>query len=250
MLKQLVKKILYDYTGIEVIRVPSNKKNLIRIRTDPRYIDVLHEPGFQRSVESARAYTMLDTARLANLWQLARLSNPRGNMLEAGVYRGGASLHLHNAAPDRKIFLCDTFEGFRGMKMDDRLDERFRPSPDAKRAACTDTSAEMVRDLLSRRTRNFQIIEGIFPASDANKDVKALSFVHLDFDLYLSMIETLQYIEPQLIERSIIVVDDYLCRAEGAVKAVTEFVASSRNWIVMPVYPGQGVLFHRSWFDA
>ena len=103
MLKQLVKKILYDYTGIEVIRVPSNKKNLIRIRTDPRYIDVLHEPGFQRSVESARAYTMLDTARLANLWQLARLSNPRGNMLEAGVYRGSQPASAQRRARSQDI---------------------------------------------------------------------------------------------------------------------------------------------------
>jgi hypothetical protein len=81
-------------------------------------------------------------------------------------------------------------------------------------------------------------------------DVKALSFVHLDFDLYLSMIETLQYIEPRLIERSIIVIDDYLCQVEGVVNAVTEFLGSSHNWIVIPVYPGQGVLFQRSWLDA
>jgi len=255
MLKRFVKRILYDHLGIEVIRVPKGtKENLIKIRTDPRYIDVLHEPEFQRSVESVRSYTALDTARLANLWQLSRLSNPQGNMLEAGVYRGGASLHLHNAAPDRKIFLCDTFEGFRGLEMDDSLDKRFKPdfkpNPKAKRAACTDTSAEMVHDLRSGSTRNFQIIKGIFPASDVNKDVKALSFVHLDFDLYSSTIETLQYIEPLLIERSITVLDDYKCQADGVVKAVREFTASSRKWIVMPVYPGQGILLHRSWLDA
>jgi O-methyltransferase len=254
MLKRFVKRILYDHLGIEVIRVPADKKNLIRLRTDPRYIDVLHEPEFQRSVESVRFYTSLDTARLANLWQLCRLSNPQGNMLEAGVYRGGASLHLHNAAPDRKIFLCDTFEGFRGMEMDVDLDRRFRPdfkpSPKVKRASCTDTSVEMVHDLLSRCTRNFQIIKGIFPASDVNKDVKALSFVHLDFDLYSSTFETLQYIEPRLIERSIIVLDDYKCQADGVVKAVAEFTVSSRKWIAVPIYPGQGILLHRSWFDA
>jgi hypothetical protein len=175
ILKRFVQRMLYDHFGIEVIGVPKDKKNLIKIRTDPRYVDVLREPEFQRSVESVKSYTSLDTARLANLWQLSRLSNPQGNMLEAGVYRGGGSLHLHNAAPDRKIFLCDTFEGFAGMEMDRVLDERFRPdfkpNPKAKRPACTDTSAEMVHDLMSASTQNFQIIAGIFPGSDVNKDV-------------------------------------------------------------------------------
>lgn len=254
MLKRFFKEILYEHLGIEAIRLPKEKKNLIKIRTDPRYVDVLHDPDFQRSVEQVRSYTSLDTARLANLWQLSRLSNPQGNMLEAGVYRGGGSLHLHNAAPDRKLFLCDTFEGFLDMEMDRGLDKRFRPdfAPDvtAKRPACTDTSAQMVHDLMSQSTTNFQIIKGIFPGSDVNDDVKTLSFVHLDFDLYSSTIETLQYVEPRLIDRSLIVLDDYMCQADGVVKAVEEFTGSSHRWIAMPLYPGQGLLLHRSWLDA
>jgi O-methyltransferase len=249
VLKSFIRNLLYERAGIELIRVPKDRKHLIKLRTDPRYLDILEDPAFQRSIDEVRAYTLLDTARLANLWELCRLSNPAGSILEAGVYRGGGSLHLHNAAPDRKIFLCDTFEGFVDVALDDRLDARFRPSDPAV-TPWGHTSVEDVRWLLNRKTDNFQLIQGVFPASDVNHDVDGVSFVHLDFDVYSSMAATLDYLSSRLIERSIIVVDDYFRKAEGVVKAVREYTASSRDWMVLPVYPGQGVMLHRSWFDA
>ncbi len=53
-----------------------------------------------------------------------------------------------------------------------------------------------------------------------------------------------------LAERSLIVVDDYMRTAEGVVQAVDEFVALTGDWIVFPIYPGQGLLIHRSWMRA
>jgi hypothetical protein len=246
MLKKLARKILYDVLNIEINRT----KGLIRIHTDPSGIDVLHDAEFRRSVDTVRPYTYLDTARLANLWQLCRLSNPQGNMLEAGVFRGGSSLHLHNCAPSRKIFLCDTFEGFGKLRIDDDLDGRFKPHPDVDPSdnGFANTSPELVRDLMSRRTSNFRMIIGCFPGSDVNNDVDNLSFAHIDFDLYASIVETLEYLDSRFIDKSVIVIDDYLRTSEGVVKAVAEFLETSRHWAAIPVYPGQGVLLHKSWF--
>ncbi len=54
---------------------------------------ILSDPEFQRSVRMVREHTLLDVARLANLWNLARQTGP-GTMLEVGTFRGGGALHL------------------------------------------------------------------------------------------------------------------------------------------------------------
>ena len=79
---------------------------------DPAHVEVLAEPAFQSSVREVADLTMLDTARLANLWRLCKLTNPRGNILEVGSYKGGGALHLSNCCPDRKVVVCDSFQGF------------------------------------------------------------------------------------------------------------------------------------------
>ena len=61
---------------------------------DPAHLEVLEDPVFQASVREVADLTMLDTARLANLWKLCKLSDPRGNILEVGSYKGGGALHL------------------------------------------------------------------------------------------------------------------------------------------------------------
>jgi hypothetical protein len=50
-----------------------------------------------------------------------------------------------------------------------------------------------------------------------------------------------------MIDRSLIVLDDYNRRADGVNKAINEFTKAKRFWAVFPVFPSQAVLVHRSW---
>jgi hypothetical protein len=245
--KSLIRKVCLRIFGMELVR--PEVTGLIKIRTDPHFIDVLKDASFQRSIDMVRPYTLIDTARLANLWQLCRMSNPKGAILEAGVFKGGASLHLHNSAPERKVYLCDTFVGFNQLPMDRELDRRFFPRGSYD-TGFAETARQAVHDLMARHTSNFELIEGCFPMSAAGRQLGGISFVHMDFDLYKSIFDSLVFLNDRMIEKSIIVVDDYMRTAEGVVEAVEKFVALTGDWIAFPIYPGQGLLIHRSWMNA
>jgi len=245
--KALIRSLCRNLLGMELVR--PEVTGMIKVRTDPHNIDVLKDASFQRSIDMVRPYTLSDTARLANLWQLCRMSSPRGAILEAGAFRGGVSLHLHNAAPERKIYLCDTFEGFNQLPMDRELDRRFLPRG-SHDTGFAETSKEAVYALMARHTSNFELIDGCFPTSCAGHQLDALSFVHMDFDLYKSILDSLIFLNDKMIEKSVIIIDDYMRSSEGVVKAVKDFVARTGDWIAFPIYPGQGLLIHRSWMHA
>lgn len=236
-------KAALDHFSVELIRHTPRTKGLIKLPTHGDDIDVLADPDFQASVDMVAPHTLLRTAQLANLWQLCSMSNPAGNIIDIGVFRGGSSLHLMNCGVSRRVFVCDTFESFADIPLDEKLDGRFA------REQFSETSRAGVEATLAAHGSNFEIIEGRFPASDIDGKVRDVSFLHLDVDIYRSAIDSLQYLRSRFVERSIIVLDDYFRSADGMIKAVAEFTAEAPEWRAFPIYPGQGIMLHRSWFD-
>lgn len=209
--------------------------------TDPSNVEILGDPAFQASVREVSSLTLLDTARLANLWALCRATDPRGNILEIGCYRGGGALHLSNACPNRKVIACDSFKGFETLHPN--LDRSF------DRDMFLRTSKASVEALFSSRGRTSEVLEGFFPASAAGRDLRPVSFVHLDVDIYKATIDSLRYLEEEriLTERPLIVLDDFHRKAEGVDQAVREFTARHQHWACFPLFPGQGLLLHANW---
>jgi len=205
-------------------------------------VEILSDAAFQRSCREVAGLTLLDTPRLANLWSLCRLTNPLGHIIEVGSFKGGGALHLSNSCPERKIIACDSFEGFE--RLDAQLDRNF------SQEMFKDTSRQRVEELFRSRGRAFQVIAGFFPQSCAGIDLGPISFVHLDADIYKSTIESLEYLSGCTTERSLIVLDDFFRRADGVNKAVGEFIGHNRSWAAFPLFPGQGLMVHRSWFGA
>jgi len=209
---------------------------------DTNGVEVLADAEFQRSCRAIDGLTLLDTPRLANLWSLCRLCNPAGHIVEIGSYKGGGALHLSNSCPERKVIVCDSFKGFE--RLDPTLDRNFRADQ------FKDTRQEDVAKLFRDRGRNFQVIAGFFPQSCGGIPLGPVSFVHLDADTYKSTIESLEFLAGSLMERSLIVLDDYFRKAEGVNEAVRQFTAGNRSWIALPLFPGQGLMLHRSWFES
>ena len=110
------------------------------------------------------------------------------------------------------------------------------------------TSQRRVEHLFQSRGRKYRVVAGFFPKSCAGVDIGPISFVHLDADIYKSTSESLEYLHDRMIDRSVMVLDDYFRRAEGVNRAVTEFTARHKSWAAFPLFPGQGLLIHRSWF--
>jgi Macrocin-O-methyltransferase (TylF) len=225
------------------IRILESNK-LEKKRTDTSHLEVLLDPSFQASVEEVRDHTLLDTARLANLWQLCRWSNPEGAIIEVGAYKGGSALHLSNSCPQRRIYVCDTFEGFGALPIDPKHDRLF------SKEHFSDTSHAWVQSHWAGKNRDLTWVRGYFPQSAANLDISNISFAHLDVDLYQSTIDTLEHLNDRFIEGSIIVLDDYLRNVDGVMRAVKEFQYAHRGWTSFPMYPGQGLMIHESWFNA
>ena len=209
---------------------------------DTNGVEILADADFQRSCRSIEGLTLLDTPRLANLWSLCRLTNPAGHIVEVGSYRGGGALHLSNSCPQRKVIVCDSFRGFEHLDPD--LDRNFAADQ------FKDTSQERVEKLFRDRGRDFQVIAGFFPRSCADISLGPVSFVHLDADTYKSTLESLEFLAGWLIERSLIVLDDYFRKAEGVNRAVAQFTSENRSWVALPIFPSQGLMIHRSWFAA
>lgn len=236
--KRFIKSVFQAF-GHDVVKLGRSK---ITKPIDESYVEILYEPEFQASIKEVSDITLLDTPRLANLWMLSRMSNPAGSLIEIGSYKGGGALHISNSCPTRPIFVCDTFEGFAELKMDPTLDRLF------KKEQYSDASFEAVKLPWAGKGRDVRWVRGYFPESAAGIEVSNISFAHVDTDLFESTISTLNYLLPRFIDRSIIVLDDYLRGADGLMKAVGEFTAAHPDWVVFPLFPSQGLMIHRSWF--
>jgi len=209
---------------------------------DAHGIEVLAHADFQASCRQVAGRTFLDTPRLANLWQLSRLTDPAGALCEVGSYRGGGALHISNACPGRRIYICESFErSF--TRLDPQLDSSFHAE------LFTDNVRAEVEALFAGR--DYRILDGFFPDSAQGIDeaLPPFSFIHLDVDVYESTRDSLEFLRGRLLPRSLIVLDDYVRRADGVVRAVTEFTGKNRGWSAFPLFPGQGLLIPPTWND-
>jgi hypothetical protein len=238
-MKHLIKSA-FQAIGYDIAKLRHTK---VTKPIDENFVAILDDAAFQASVKEVSAITMLDAPRLANLWQLARMSNPAGSLIEVGADKGGGALHLSNACPARPIFVCDTFEGFGNLTMDQSVDRLFYQDQ------FDDTNFEDVKQSWTNKRRDVRWIRGYFPESAENVDLSNISFAHIDTDLYESTAKTIEYLRPRLIDHSIVVFDDYLCSVDGVIKAVGEFTCAHPDWAAFPLFPGQGLMIHRNWFD-
>lgn len=230
--------------GYDLVRVRYNARGqrLVLKPIDPLGVELLADAAFQASCEEVYSLTLLDTPRLANLWQLSRLTDPAGQLIEVGAYRGGSALHLSNACPDRHLFVCDSFTGFR--QLHPKLDRVF----DA--AMFKDTSREAVEALFRRRQRRATVVAGFFPESCAGLELRPLSFAHLDVDTYEATRAALAFLADKMLPRSLIVLDDYHRTADGVDAALAEFTTTHPDWTLLPLFPSQALLMPKTWFDG
>jgi O-methyltransferase len=173
--------------------------------------------GVSRTLVSANRCFVLYTL----LRQTLRLS---GDVWECGVYRGGTAALLAemmaDCAPERKLYLFDTFAGM--------------PPTDANRdlhraGEFADTSAEAVRHFVGNpATCNLR--QGFIPHTFAGLDEHRIAFAHIDVDIYRSILDSLNFIWPRLTIGGIIVFDDYgFPSCPGARLAVDEFFADKSS---------------------
>lgn len=218
--------------------VEEARRSLLVPPIDTANVEILLDADFRKSAEEVGRYTLLDVARLANLWSLARLAGA-GAFMEVGTYRGGAALHICNAIKGRGYpFYCfDPFErgGFQTLRDDDALFEKNQ---------FTDTRYEAVLSLLAGMP-NAKVVQGFFPAVAEEIGISQIAFCHLDVDVYEATSASLEYLAERLAPRSLIVLDDLHRKVLGVDRAVEHFMKSHPQFLLFPIFPSQGVLLSK-----
>ena len=110
-----------------------------------------------------------------------------GAFAELGVWRGVTSAFLHRLAPERTLYLFDTFAGFPDADLPAGADDRrFR-----------DTSEAAVRARVGA-SENVVLRPGYVPDTLAGLEDEQFAFVLLDLDLYDPTLASLEFFYPRI----------------------------------------------------
>ena len=156
--------------------------------------------------------------------QLQRLKKElpdEGVMAELGVYQAETAVVLQAIAPERALWLFDTFEGFRN----DDLKEEFGNAKNYDATSFADTSVALIMEKLNH-AGNVNIFKGNFADISSQIPEQKYALVSIDADLAAPTIAGLQYFWPRLLPGGVIVVHDFNPEWPALMQAVEQFLTT------------------------
>jgi O-methyltransferase len=179
------------------------------------------------------AVTMIGLKRMNNLHQMldhVRINNIEGNLMETGVWKGGATIFMKLYCDiykiDKKVFVCDSFAGL--------------PKPSGKFKQDDGDTHYMIPQLsisLEQVQNNFNIfkcldekvifIKGFFGETLPNNElVDKLAILRMDGDMYESTYDVFYSCYDKLVDNGVCIIDDFCL--PGARECTHDF-RESRN---------------------
>jgi len=147
-----------------------------------------------------------------------------GDLAEVGVWRGDCAEFIHLFAPEKRMYLFDTFKGFpvQQNEADNEFSREF-----------LDTSEEVVRKRFEK-VPNIIIKAGIFPGTASDLSENLFSFVSLDCDLYEPILEGWRFFYPRMSAGGYIFLHDHNGSGynEGPMRATREFLEDKPEKII------------------
>ncbi len=150
----------------------------------------------------------------------------QGDAAVFGIYAGAsAKLVCEAMNGERNVYLFDTFS--RCPEPSNKYDKGHFWEEKYNTNINIEETKEYLKDY-----NNVIFCKGIFPkdTSDIIKD-KKFCFVHVDFNLYVSTKETLEFMYPRMNKRGIMLFDDYFA-VKGVKKSVSEFFKNRPEVII------------------
>jgi hypothetical protein len=207
--------------------------------------DILSDQQFCDLYEQCRKYTMTSVERMYSLYQSVNYifkNNIQGDFVECGVWKGGSAMLMaimlkQYGITNRKLYLYDTFEGMSeptesdktlsGKSAADLLREENKD--DASSVWCYSSLEEVKANLFSTgfTPENINFIKGKVEDTLENNLPGNLSLLRLDTDWYESTKMELEFLFPLLVEKGILIIDDF-GHWEGAKKAVVEYFEKNK----------------------
>jgi len=161
-----------------------------------------------------------DPKKFYNIYALAKhcLSLP-GSFWECGVYKGGSARLIYKVMQDSNKSNSGTYKYL-------RLFDTFDGMPESDPAIDIHKKGDFPADIepLKQAMPKAIFHKGFIPDTFNNNLREDIAFIHIDFDLYKSIKDTLDFTYNLMVQGSIMVFDDYGCHSTpGARKAVDEF---------------------------
>lgn len=181
---------------------------------------------FSRLYENVKDHTLVDRIRCFMLYQLTQqVASVSGDLAEVGVYRGGtARLIAELMDSSRSLHLFDTFAGMPST----REDKDFH-----KQGDFSDTSLHEIKQYL-KKYQQVKIHPGFFPNTAESVQDERFSMVHIDVDIYQSVLDCCEFFYPRVSKGGCLIFDDYgFITCKGARSAVDEFFIDK---VECPIY--------------
>ena len=164
-----------------------------------------------------KAHTMIPSARLSHLRGLVEAAlreGVPGDLIETGVWRGGACILMRAVlaaygVSDRRVFVADSFEGLPKPNA-----ARYPADTGDKLFSFTElavSEAEVRRNFAAYGLLDEQVVflKGLFKDTlPALKDHR-FALIRLDGDMYESTMDALTNLYDRLSDRGYVVIDDY-----------------------------------------
>jgi O-methyltransferase len=210
--------------------------------------DILGDKKFMHFYNQCKEYTMTSLERMYGLYQSVNYvidNKIEGDFVECGVWRGGSSMMMalmlkERGESNRKLFLYDTFEGMSAPTEHDKTAKgsihasaylKKEKKKEHERSVWCYASIEDVQQNLQSTgypQQNLFFIQGKVEDTLAHTVPGQLALLRLDTDWYESTRVELEVLYPLLVQKGILIIDDF-GHWEGAKKAVVEYFDTNKT---------------------
>ena len=151
----------------------------------------------------------------------------KGEIVECGVWRGGFSIFLSYLFPKRKIWVCDSFQGFQPLN-NARYEfggERHTPAYTMSHIGPIGISLEEVQSHFAtygfENDKRINYLPGFVKDSLPNSEIGDIALLRIDVDAYSATLEVLEELYDKVQPGGYIIFDDS-CLVE-AIEAIKTF---------------------------
>jgi hypothetical protein len=157
-----------------------------------------------------------------------KINKIKGEIVECGVWRGGFSIFLSYLFPDRKIWVCDSFQGFQPLN-NARYEfngERHTPAYTMTHVGPIGISLEEVQSHFKTYgfgdDKRINYLPGFVKDSLPNSGIENIALLRIDVDAYSATLEVLEELYDKVQPGGYIIFDDS-CLVEAIEAAKTFF---------------------------
>jgi O-methyltransferase len=222
--------------------ISRNKKKNLKVNSDELlefFISKVLKDTNNEELESKQVFKLIKNLIGTSILEgfhifesILKTMNLKGDVCEFGVAQGKTSKLMGYLIKNtnKKLYLFDSFKGLPEPSINDELkDDIFNlGSMKLYKGKMSHKKCKVINELSDIKLDKNQYIinEGFVNKSTIGKLIfpEKVSFAYLDFDFYQPTLDVLNVLEKKLMNKSIVIVDDYDFFSTGVKKVVDEWV--------------------------